>query len=133
MSKYSESTTEFKDAELLCEALRELGYTPQLHQTAQHLTGYQGDQRAETAEIIIPRAQVGNSANDVGFKRNANGTYGAIISEYDGSVNCTPAWQKRLKSTYAEKAVMRQAKRGGLKFAGKETKNGKVQLKFVKA
>lgn len=132
MSKYAEVETQYKDAELLCEALREMGYKPELHATAQHLTGYQGDKREETAEIIIPRSQVGNAANDVGFKKNANGTYGAIISQYDAGANCTPAWQKRLKSTYAEKAVMKQAKRGGLKFAGKTTVKGKVVLKFLK-
>lgn len=132
MSKYTEQQTEFKDADLLVASLTAMGFTPQLHATAQQLTGYQGDKRADVAEIIIPRSQVGFASNDIGFKRNASGAYGAIISAFDSSTY-DATWMKKLKATYCETGVMRQAKRAGLTFTGKKTVNGKQQLQFVKA
>lgn len=49
------------------------------------LEGYAGDKRADTAEIIIPRKYVGGSSNDIGFKLQEDGSWGAIISEFDTS------------------------------------------------
>lgn len=132
MSAYSEQTTEFKDADVLCEALASMGVKGvQRHAVAQPLEGYQGDKRDETAEIIIPRKYVGGASNDIGFKRSPSGSYSAVISQFDSS-RYNAQWLKKLKATYAEGAVMKQAAKGGLRFTGKKKVNGKVQLQFVK-
>lgn len=121
----------------MIEALKELGYQPQVNEKAQKLEGYHGDKREETAEIIIPRRQVGGVSNDVGFKKNADGTYTAIISDYDKGTNFNLKKQNALKQAYAEKVSMKQAKANGLKFVGKktvtDTKTGKPvqRLQFV--
>lgn len=52
-----------------------------------HLEGYHGDQRAETANIVIPRSLVnqhlsGGASNDVGFVKTDDG-FDAIVSQYD--------------------------------------------------
>lgn len=52
-----------------------------------HLEGYHGDQRAETANVVIPRSLVnqymsGGASNDVGFVKTDDG-FDAIISQYD--------------------------------------------------
>lgn len=135
MSEYAQKATEYKDASLLCEALKEMGYANVLHhETPQHLYGYKGDRREQTADIIIPRRDVGQASNDVGFARQPNGAYAAIISQYDSRAGaCDAAWLKKLKATYAEKGVMRQAQREGLRFTGKKTVAGKVKLQFVKS
>lgn len=136
MSSYNEIQTEYSDQQCLVDALKELGYQPQVSEKAQHLEGYHGDQRSQTAEIIIPRRQVGGASNDVGFKRNADGKFTAIISDYDRGSNFGVKKQAELKKLYAEKMAIKQGKANGLKFMGKKQtsdKNGKpvTRLQFV--
>lgn len=135
MSKYSENKTSFKDVDLLIQALVDCGYPREVievHETAQHLIGYHGDKRAETAEVIIRRAHVGSASNDIGFKRNADGTYGAIISEYDSGKH-NDRWMAKLKTSYTEHGIRRTAAKQGLRFVGTSMNGSKRQLQFVKA
>ena len=86
MSKYLEMRTMLTDERYLVEALRELGYEPEVHREGKRLTGYMGDERAERAQIIIRRRQLDSASNDIGFARDASGVYQAIISEYDRGI-----------------------------------------------
>ncbi len=137
MSAYNEIETQFSDQDCLVEALKEMGYQPQVSEKPQQLEGYHGDKREQRAEIILPRRQVGGASNDVGFKKNPDGTFTAIISDYDKSTNFNLKKQKELKAKYAEKVAMKQAKKNGLKFIGKkqvtDQKTGKPvqRLQFV--
>lgn len=136
MSAYNEIETEYTDQDCLVEALKEMGYQPQVSEKPQHLEGYHGDQRQQTAEIIIPRKQVGGASNDVGFKRNADGKFTAIVSDYDRSSNFNVKKQEQLKKLYTEKKVMKQAKTAGLKFVSKKPAQDKsgnpvTRLQFV--
>ena len=135
MSAYSQNETQFKDITTLCEALTVLGYTAEqveIHKIADNLYGYHGDKREDTANIIIRRKFVGSVSNDIGFKLGTNGTYSAVISEFD-SRRHGAEWLRKLKAAYAERAILKQAKLQGMKFAGRTTNNGKVQLCFVQA
>ena len=141
MSAYSTNQTLFKDAALLVAALCEMGFEKseiEVNQTAKHLYGYHGDKRSDTAEIIIRQQYVNNrlsggSSNDIGFKLQANGTYGAIISAFD-SHYATKEWQGKLSAAYARQAIQQKAVKQGLRFVGYGPRvNGKTQLQFVKA
>src|ERR1700678_1199471 len=105
MSKYTTISTEFRDPECLVEALHELGYTDaKFNEVAQHLFGYLGDQRTQTAEVIVRRkvkGGLGPASNDLGFKRNAEGNYEALISEYDTGF-LGKDFVPRLQDAYAE-------------------------------
>jgi hypothetical protein len=84
MSHFTVLRTHITDVESLVKALAELGFPQvEVHQTAQHLYGYQGDVRPQTAEVIIRRQFIGRASNDIGFKRQEDGTFDAIISDYD--------------------------------------------------
>lgn len=86
MSEYTEIKTEFRDQKCLVEALMALGVKKEhieSHEKAQALYGFQNDRRDQKAEIIIRRKHVGGAANDVGFARQADGTFKLISSEYD--------------------------------------------------
>lgn len=86
MSAYVECKTNFDDRDTLVSALQTLGWTPeqiQVHETAQNLHGYTGGLREQTAEIIIDRKHLVGASNDLGFKRQADGTWKMIISEFD--------------------------------------------------
>jgi hypothetical protein len=136
ISEYNEIQTQYSDRECLVSALEEMGYKPQVSEKPQHLQGYQNDRREQTAEIIIPRRQVGGASNDVGFKKNADGTYTAIISDYDKGSNFNLKKQNELKKIYAEKHSIKQGKANGLRFMGKKqvtNKEGRqvTRLQFV--
>jgi len=86
VSKYLQLSTTLTDERYLGEALRELGYEPEVCREGRPLMGYLGDARAELAQIIIPRRQLHSASNDIGFARDRSGVYRAIISEYDRGI-----------------------------------------------
>lgn len=132
MSKYTTVTTKFSDVKVLCSALEEMGFSPEVHETAVHLYDYRGYNRPDLAEIVIPRAQVGFAANDIGFKRQANGNYTAIISEYDLGAHGAK-WQGELARRYQTINAKKLASRAGLRCIGSKIVNGAVELQFLQA
>ena len=131
MSAYHEVKTQYKDPECLVAALGEQGYvTVEQHDIAQHLYGYRGDKREQTANIIVRRCYVGGSANDIGYKKLADGTYEQVISDFDkGKHNAT--WLNGLKQHYTERVCLKTAKKNGLTYLGKKVVNGRVQLQWL--
>lgn len=86
MSHYNKIKTKIKSKDALKKALQKMGFKENMiqdHDEAQHLTGYAGKQRPEKANIIIDRQYVGGAANDLGWELQEDGTYQAIISDYD--------------------------------------------------
>lgn len=70
MSHFTSIKTQIKNTDALIKALADVGFkNVEYHETAQHLYGYQGDVRPETAEIIIRKQYIGSMSNDIGFKR----------------------------------------------------------------
>ena len=135
MSKYVELRTSVTDERYLVEALRELGYQPELCPEGRPLVGYLGDKRAEQAQIIIPRGQLDSASNDIGFARDGTGVYQAIVSEYDRGIGFDDAWLGRLVQVYKERQTMAVANSKGYVFKGKDvidTPQGKkIQLRFA--
>ncbi len=134
MSAYTEQQTQITDADILTECLKAKGVKEVInHDTAVQLEGYHGDKRKDTAEIVIPRRAIGGMSNDVGFKKQTDGTYKAVISQYD-SHRFNAAWMTDLKKIYAEKKIHKVAKKNGLTFIGKKVgQDGGFKLQFVKA
>lgn len=146
MSAYSTNQTQFKNSEFLICALIEMGFTREqieVNETPKQLFDFQGrkthytDVNGDKAEIVIRRSAVNRvlssgASNDLGFKRQADGTFGALISEYDSSF-ANKQWLGKLTAAYARTAIIDKAKKQGLRFAGTVKQNGKTQLQFVKA
>lgn len=135
MSKYEELRTVLSDERFLLEALRDLGFSPDASAEGLSLYGYLGDERSEKANIVIRRRQLNSASNDIGFARDANGVYRALISEYDRGIGFDDAWLGRIAQTYKERQTMAVAKAKGYRFLGRqvvETQAGmKVQLRFA--
>ncbi|MBK7925987.1 MAG: DUF1257 domain-containing protein [Bryobacterales bacterium] len=135
MSKYVATTISVTDEQHLVGALRQLGYNPEVCREGRALVGYMGDERAERAQVIIPRRQLDSASNDIGFARDAGGVYRAIISEYDRGIGFDTAWLGRVSQAYKECQTMAIAKARGYVFCGREvidTRQGKkVQLRFA--
>ena len=135
MSKYIEMSTALTDEQYLVEALRELGYEPEVCHEGKALIGYMGDERGERAQIIIRRRHLDSASNDIGFSRDGSGVYRAIISEYDRGIGFDDAWIGRVSQTYKERQTMAVAKAKGYVFKGREVINTpqgkKIQLRFA--
>lgn len=131
MSKYlSFSDILFKDRRLLLAALADLGYANVEEGDALSLFGYQGDQRPETAEIIIRRQQIGAASNDLGFTRTPQG-YVPIVSEYDARVLHGGQFLVKLRTAYGERVVEEVRKR--LHGTARRTVEGgvvKIKVRF---
>lgn len=150
ISKYSENSTQFKDLDCLVKGLVDIGFDRseiEVHEEAQPLKDYHGNKThylgqgdCDRAEIIIRQKHVNHrmqsgASNDFGFKRNPNGTYSAIISEYDSRYFTQP-WLTKLKVNYAHHGMIKQGAKSGLRYVGftpAKTVNGKRQLHFVQA
>lgn len=140
MSHYLDFKTAMIDQEALKQALTHMA-TPQherglpvtaieVHNQAQHLYGYGSDKRGQTAEIIIRRGNVQHMANDIGFSRKSDGTFGAVISEFDQRY-FNPQWLTRLGTYYNyEKAKMEMDTRK-VEYQEEVDQKGRLQLKVV--
>ena len=135
MSAYQEYTTQFKDAAVLVEALCAMKWRTgtltaadiEVHEEAVALCGYHGDVRSQRANIIIRRAKVGSASNDIGFVRQEDGTYRAIISQYDRGYH-NEAFVDLLSQTYAEKMVEQKAKAKGYRVQKQKLDDGKIRM-----
>ena len=126
MSHFTTIKTQFVAIDALVKALRDLGFPKvEAHEQAQPLHGYQGDIRQDTAEIIIRRKFVGRLSNDIGFKRQADGSFAAIISEYDRAKYSTP-WLNSLLQRYAYHAVKQKLDQQGFSLVEEEVKQDKT-------
>jgi len=131
MSHYSEVAIEFTDEGCLVAALSRLGFEGkvEVHQNPQTLYGYQGDARSQKAHIIIRRHHVGRAANDLGFERQADGSYRAWVSEYDQKYNkYDDAWLGRLKQAYGIEKVRKEAKKKGYRVSEQKLDDGRIRL-----
>ena len=111
MSHYTRVRTKLNDATLLVAALNELGYpAAEVHGQPQQLFGYQGDRRPERAEVIVRREHIGSASNDIGFARQADGSFEAIgfdAHRHDAH------WLDRLTQSYGHAAALRFARDHG--------------------
>lgn len=130
MSHYNKIKTQLKCKDSILKALDKLGFGKdklRVHDTAQHLEGYEGRQRPEKAEIIIPRRHVGGAANDIGFKKQSDGTYEAIISDYDKRRYGTE-WQGKLQKHYSVEQTKKAFTANGWSYQERKDSKGRVQL-----
>lgn len=134
MSAYAELKTAFKDRDCLVAALADVGYKDvELHDgEGVPLVGYHNDERPEKANVIVRRKHIGMSANDIGFVKRADGTFGAIISEFDSGKHNTK-WMDGLRKNYTERVVAKEAKRQGLRLHSKTVVNGKTVVRYLAA
>jgi hypothetical protein len=131
LSKYNRQKSTYNDRDCLVEALHEMGYADvEIHDDAVNLIGYHADTRPEKANVIVRRKHIGTAANDLGFVKEADGTYSAIVSDYDSRKHGA-VWMTGLKKAYTEKRLIKHAAKNGLKYLGKEVVKGRVQLKWL--
>lgn len=142
MSHFTSMTVDFKQSseQELIEALESVfgKGTVEVHPEGSALYGFQGDNRANRAvgssdyappcHLIIRRRNVGSASNDVGFRRNENGTYDAYVSDYDKGGNYSSAKQAKVAQEYALKVSEKQLKKAGYTTKRVVKTGGVVQI-----
>lgn len=120
MSHYSKIETQIVDRDSLLKALFDMGYSNvEVHETAQPLFGYLGDERPEQANVIIRRKDISLESNDIGFRITPEGTFEAIVSEYDQEL-LGADWVGKVCQKYAEHAVVSKLELQGFSVAEKK-------------
>ena len=129
MSHFTTLKTQITDVKALQAALADLGFPEvEVYTTAEHLYGYRGDVRPQTAEVIVRREHIGRLSNDLGFKRNAGGTFDAVISEFDRS-KYSEDWLRQLTQRYAYHVARAKLQEQGFTLVAEETaKDGRIHL-----
>lgn len=132
MSAYRQIKTQISDQDLLKECLEETGFAEvESHEKAVQLVGYRGDKRKDTAEVVVRRKHVGSASNDIGFKKDADGNFEAVISEYDqGQYN--DKWLGALQARYARKFADRTLRNEGFSLEQTQDESGKITLRYVR-
>jgi hypothetical protein len=120
MSKYDSFQTTLTEEGALVAALKALGYPVEIHTQAMPLFGYHGDERPERAHIIIRRNHLDCASNDIGFARNADGQFSAILSEYDRSIGFDQKWLNRVHQRYKEERTLAMARQRGYVLRGRQ-------------
>ena len=135
MSKYGVSVTEIGEEKHLVEALREMGYHPEVHPDGARLNSYYSEQEAKLANIIIRREQVPGAYGDVGFARQPDGRLTVIADELDAYRGYGAKWLGRVQQLYKEKQTLAMARARGYILKKREvvqTKEGQqVGLQFA--
>lgn len=141
MSHFVECRTEFRDPQALIAALVACGFDAsaiEVHEQAVPLYGYQGDVRPQKAHLIIRRQHIGQGANDVGWERQADGTYRAWVSEFDAGVGpyahrqdqarFNQRTQNRLRQEYAYQVIARQQRTRGRSVSRQRLPSGEIAV-----
>lgn len=128
MSHFTCIKTKIIEQEELVGALRDMGYSPEIGRDIR-LYGYQGDLRQDTADVVVRRAELSSASNDLGFACADDGTYSAIISEYDARE--FPDLVKKITQRYAERIVLKNVAIQGFQVAKREiTSDGSIRLRM---
>ena len=107
MSHFTSIKTEIKNPKHLLRALADIGFTHvEMYQVPERLYGFEGRLRPESAEVIIRRKYLSSASNDIGFKRQDDGTFEAIISSYDRNYKYSQEWLNRLTQRYGYHTLM---------------------------
>lgn len=133
MSAYKKIECDFKDREVLCMALEDLGFKPEIHESPIKLVGYEGNLRNEMAQIVVPRSQIDElytgASNDLGFimhpeKKN----YIMICSEYD----LKSGVGDRIKQSYAKTAINQALLKNKFTVTSENKTKNKITIKAKK-
>jgi hypothetical protein len=135
MSAYAQVQTEFNDQECLLAALADNEVRSyknvEVHEKPVNLVGYHGDLRQQVAEIVIRRSEIGDASNDIGFSKNSDGKFTAIVSDYDSHRHGTK-WMTAVKASYTEKRAVKEMEKQGLKYMSREKIGNKIVVKYLK-
>lgn len=131
MSAYHVCEVEFKDEQTLVEALKEMGFQPEVHKEAQPLKSrYLSANRDDVKGHIVVRQGQHQGAGDIGFERQSNGQYKMHYDHMDVGENHRFSL-KKLKRCYAETSVKRVVKSSTrYSMVSRQEEDGKIRIRL---
>ncbi len=81
MSEYAHTVTELREEKFLVEALREMGYHPEVLSQGAKLNSYYSEQEAKVALVIIRWRELPAAYGDIGFVRQPDRRFGMVGDE----------------------------------------------------
>lgn len=129
MSHFTRIQTKLIDRDILRQVLMEFGFDQvEIHTQPQPLYGYGGDARPERAEIIIRRQFISEDSNDLGFQLQADGSYSALISDFD-RVQYNHQWLGKLTQRYSQLKLLKVSQAQGLTVTCQEVlEDGTIRI-----
>ena len=124
----------------IIKALKALGFQDHMIEEAKpgeklSIKGYGGDIRSQKCDLRIKGSgwagqnYVGGASNDLGFEKQADGTYAFHVSEYDqGKYGTT--WQDKFQRIYGKEVVGEVAVDQGFFVMSEETVNDELVIKL---
>lgn len=101
MSAYTTLQTRIVSTPHLRMALEDLGFSDvEIYDEPQPLKGWLGDTRSDRAHVIIRRKYLNAASNDLGFRRLKDGSFEALISDFDRP-RYNERWLQKLSQRYA--------------------------------
>ena len=101
MSAYTTIRTKLVSRDYLVQALHDMGYTEvETFDRPTTLVGYFGEDESSKAEVIIRKPNLGGASADVGFAKDRNGSFTAVINDMD---------RKRFGYVWVEQIAQRYA------------------------
>jgi hypothetical protein len=135
MSKYAQTSTELREEKFLVEALREMGYHPEVHPQGAKLNSYYSEQESKVAHVIIRRRELPGAYGDIGFVRQPDGRFAMVGDELDEHTGYGAKWLGRVQQVYKEKQTLAMARARGYVLKKREviqTSEGQqVRLQFA--
>lgn len=132
MSHYVEIKSQYKSQEALVAALEEIvgKGNVEVHASPQTIVGYNG-RTDEACHVIVRRSRGRGSLalpefGDLGFRRNADGTYTQIIDSYDARRFSA------LPQRYARAVTIQQARRQGFTVTETQQPDGALRLTLTR-
>jgi hypothetical protein len=123
----------------IIKALLAMGFKEHMIECSEEklpLKGYRGDIRAQKANIRIKGSgwgstsnYVGEASNDLGFEKQADGTYAFHVSEYD-SHKYGATWQDKFQRAYGSAVVHEVAVDQGFFVMSEETENEELVIRL---
>ena len=132
MSHFTQIKTRLADRQPLLAALADLGFGSdkvEVYDYAQDLHRYNGEVQGEQAEIIVRRKHLNRWSNDIGFSRQEDGTFMAIL---DSSYH-DQEWVDQLTQRYTYHATVAQLSAQGFSIVAEENENGEIALTFMRS
>jgi uncharacterized protein DUF1257 len=131
VSKYRKMQTEYSSRAHLREALKASGvpFIECQPGTEEHLYGYHGKRRQETATFIVRREHISSASNDLGWHwNNETRRFEGIVSNYDSTERNTTRIRQTVKREYAASTTMAAARAKGYQVKRVNGEHGEIQL-----
>lgn len=132
MSSFRTQETNINDAQCLTDALKAMGYKPEVNKEKVGVRGHGYESRK--AEIILKKEDL-KEGGDVGFAKGKDGNFSIVTDTYVMRNGFQlEKFTKEIKQKYAEVKIRKQAATAGLTFLKRvDVGNGGFKMQFVKA